>query len=99
MRKKTTEKYRLLESSQFRRGRKLAAKQGLDMAQLKWGIEQLAQDLPLPPNWKDHPLKGSLKRLRECHIGGSGDWLLVYEKRDADMILYLIGTGSHSDLF
>ena len=44
------------------------------------------------------PLKGNMKRFRECHIGGSGDWLLVYEKRDTDMILYLLGTGTHTDL-
>ncbi|MCL2087043.1 MAG: hypothetical protein FWH05_05560 [Oscillospiraceae bacterium] len=27
-----------------------------------------------------------------------GDWLLVYQKRDKDLILYLYGTGSHIDL-
>ena len=65
---------------------------------LDWTIDQLAQDIPLPPNWKDHQLKNNLKRFRECHIGGSGDWLLVYEKREKDMILYLLATGSHSEL-
>ena len=68
------------------------------MAQLRWGIEQLAQDIPLPENWKDHQLKGNMKRFRECHIGGSGDWLLMYEQRETDMILYLVGTGTHIDL-
>ena len=65
---------------------------------LDWGIDQLAKDIPLPTSWKDHQLKGNLKRFRECHIGGAGDWLLVYEKRETDMILYLLGTGTHSDL-
>ena len=92
------EKYRPVESGQFKRGRKLAKKRGLDMAQLRWAIEQLAQDIPLPQNWKDHQLRGNMKRYRECHIGGSGDWLLLYEKRGNDMILYLVGTGSHTDL-
>ena len=63
-----------------------------------WSIDQLAKDVPLPTNWKDHQLKGDMKRFRECHIGGAGDWLLVYEKRETDMILYLIGTGSHTGL-
>jgi len=93
------EKYRPFESKQFMKGRKLAVKQGLDISLLKWGIEQLAQDVPLPKNWKDHQLKGNMKCLRECHIGGAGDWLLVYEKRETEMILYLVGTGSHADLF
>ena len=92
------EKYKPVESKQFKRWRKLAKKRGLDMAQLKWGIEQLAQDISLPSNWKDHQLKGNMKRFRECHIGGSGDWLLMYEKRETDMILYLVGTGTHTDL-
>jgi len=92
------EKYKPFESAQFKRGRKLAAKQGLDMSLLKWGIEQLAQDIPLPITWKDHQLKGNMKRYRECHIGGTGDWLLVYEKRKTDMILYLVGTGTHTKL-
>ncbi|MCL2057147.1 MAG: type II toxin-antitoxin system YafQ family toxin [Oscillospiraceae bacterium] len=94
----TTEKYMPFESSQFKKGRKLAKKQGRDMSLLRWGIEQLAQDIPLPQNWKDHQLKGSFKSFRECHVGGAGDWLLVYEKRREGMILYLAGTGSHTDL-
>jgi len=39
-----------------------------------------------------------MKRYRECHIGGLGDWLLIYEKQENDMILYLLGTGTHTDL-
>ena len=93
------EKYIPIESKQFKKGRKLAKKRGFDISLLKWAIDQLTRDISLPSNWKDHQLKGYLKRFRECHIGGSGDWLLVYEKRDTDMILHLIGTGTHTDLF
>jgi mRNA interferase YafQ len=93
------EKYHPIESKQFKHGRRLAEKQGLDLSLLKWGIEQLAQDIPLPSNWKDHQLKGNFKLYRECHIGGAGDWLLMYEKRETEMIRFLLGTGSHTDLF
>ena len=92
------EKYRPIESKQFKKGRRLAQKRGLDISMLKWGIEQLAQDMPLPQNWNDHQLIGNLKCFRECHIGGAGDWLLIYEKRNTDMVLYLVGTGSHTEL-
>jgi mRNA interferase YafQ len=91
-------KFNIIKSTKFKKGYKLAKKQGKDLPLLAWGINQLAKDIPLPENWRDHQLKGNMKRFRECHIGGSGDWLLVYEKRETDMILYLIGTGSHSDL-
>ena len=92
-------KYHVVTASKFKKGYKLAKKQGKDLSMLAWGIDQLAKDIPLPASWKDHQLKGNLKRFRECHIGGLGDWLLVYEKRDTDMILYLFGTGTHTDLF
>jgi len=91
-------KYIIIKSSKFKKSYKLAQKQRKDLPMLAWGINQLAQDIPLPPNWRDHQLKGNKKRFRECHIGGAGDWLLVYEKRETDMILYLLGTGNHRDL-
>ncbi len=94
-----TEKYKPFESRRFRKGRKLAVRQGLDMAILKWGIEQLACDVPLPSEWRDHKLSGRLQKFRECHIGGSADWLLIYEKRERYMILYLFNIGSHAEMF
>jgi mRNA interferase YafQ len=90
--------YTIFPTAKYKRTRKLAEKRGLDMDLLDWAVDQLAQDVPLPSNWKDHPLKGHFQNYRECHIGGSGDWLLVYEKRETEMILYLLGTGSHTDL-
>ena len=91
-------KYIIIPSAKYKRTRKLAKKRGFDMDLLDWCIDQLAQDISLPTNWKDHQLKGNMKCFRECHIGGSGDWLLVYEKRETDLILYLFGTGTHTDL-
>ena len=90
--------YTIIPSSNYKQSRKLAKKRGLDMDLLDWTIDQLARNIPLPANWKDHQLKGNMKRYRECHIGGAGDWLLVYEKRETEMILYLLGTGTHTDL-
>ena len=81
--------YPIFPSTNYKRTRKLAEKQGLDMDLLDWAVDRLAQNIPLPANWKDHQLKGNMKRFRECHIDGSGDWLLVYEKRE---------TGTHTDL-
>ena len=91
--------YTVFPSSIYKRMRKLAEKQGLDMDLLDWTIDQLSRNIPLPANWRDHQLKNNFKRFRECRIGGSGDWLLMYEKRETDMVLYLIGTGTHGELF
>ena len=50
---------------------------------------------PLPPEAKDHPLKGKFSDYREFHI--SGDLLLVYRVKDDT--LQLIRIGSHSEIF
>ncbi len=45
----------------------------------------------------DHGLTGSYGGCREGHI--APDWLLIYEIAEETSILYLMRTGSHSDLF
>ncbi len=41
-------------------------------------VGNLATEQPLEPKYKDHPLKGTLKDFRECHL--QPDLLLVYLK-------------------
>lgn len=38
-----------------------------------------------------------IKSCRECHI--TPDWLLIYRRDNEKLILILIDTGSHSELF
>ena len=78
---------------------RLARKRGLPEAELNVIVEKLAKDELLEPKHKDHPLKGRFVGFRECHI--RPDWLLIYKKEDAEnlSLLYLMRTGSHSDLF
>ena len=42
-------------------------------------------------------MTGDYKDCRECHI--EPDWLLIYKKYESELILMLVRTGSHSDLF
>ena len=91
-------KYQVIKTSRFKKNYKLIKKQGKDLSVLAWGINQLARDIPLPVHWKDHQLKGNLKKYRECHIDGAGDWLLMYEKRNNEMVISLVGTGNHVEL-
>ena len=63
-------------------------------------VEMLAKGKRLPEKYRDHELTYSRNysgAMRECHI--QPDWLLVYEKDDDRLYLYLTRTGSHSDLF
>lgn len=55
----------------------------------------LKDGLELPPESKDHALKGNWKDFRECHLGG--DILLVYQKINDEVILARLAT--HSELF
>ncbi len=86
-------------SGQFKRDYKLALKRGLDPKKLEEVITLLCAETPLPERYRDHVLVNSrnYKDMRECHI--QPDWLLIYKVVRETLILELIRTGSHSDLF
>ncbi len=85
--------------TQFKKDYKNAVKRGCDVHQLMKVIELLARGQTLPLKYKDHALINSkeYKNVRECHI--QPDWLLIYQVIEDRLVLKLIRTGSHSDLF
>ena len=85
----------LISGTQFRRDVKLAQRRGKDMSKLRELILLLAEGNPLPPRYKDHPLAGEWNHHRDYHL--EPDWLLIYKVDGRD--LYLVRTGTHSDLF
>lgn len=89
----------IILSGQYKKDLKLARKRNLPEDELNKVIFNLASDIALPPENKDHSLSGNLAGFRECHI--QPDWLLIYNKEDNGElhILNLVRTGSHSDLF
>lgn len=89
----------IILSGQYKKDLKLARRRNLPEEELNQVIFNLASDIPLPPEKKDHALTGQLSGLRECHI--LSDWLLIYNKEDNGElhILNLFRTGTHSDLF
>ena len=90
-------KYKVVMSSKFSKDLKTIARRGFDLNKIKFVIEELANGRTLDPKYKDHQLQGNYMGKRECHI--LPDWLLIYEICDNELLLYLIRTGSHSDLF
>lgn len=72
-----------------------------DMRRLKQVMLLLiANDRPLGPEWRDHPLKGEWTGTRECHIGG--DFLLIYEvddKAGPGGTIVFVRADTHSELF
>ena len=69
----------------------------MDISLLKSIVTKLANGESLDPKYKDHPLTGNWIGHRECHI--QPDWLLVYRYEDDVLVLTLVRTGTHSDLF
>jgi len=90
-------KYKPVETSLFKRTRKIAKKRGLDLSLLQEPITLLAKGEQLPPKYHDHQLQGKLSAFRECHI--KDDWLLLYRIMEDKLILSLHSTGTHSDIF
>ncbi len=76
---------------------RLMKKRDKDMSKLVVVLDLLASGNPLPENYKDHQLSGSLKDFRECHI--EPDWLLMYQIFEGELILSATATGTHADLF
>jgi len=83
--------------SAFKKDYKRIKKRGYDTRLLEKVIDLLATEKPLPAAYKDHSLNGDYKGCRECHI--TPDWLLVYEIMEKELFLYLMRTGTHSDIF
>ncbi len=84
-------------SAKFKKDYKRAKKQGKDVELLLDIVDLLAEELPLDPQHRDHPLSGDYFGYRECHI--LPDWLLIYKVDGRNLILTLTRTGSHSELF
>ncbi|MBQ6845895.1 MAG: type II toxin-antitoxin system YafQ family toxin [Oscillospiraceae bacterium] len=84
---------------QFKKDYKLAIKRGCNMQLFQEVVTLLAEEKTLPAKYKDHALLDSkeYKGMRECHI--QPDWLLIYKIYKDTLILQLIRTGTHSDLF
>ena len=90
-------KYQIRRTSQLKKDYKQSIKRGLSIEKLDTAIELLAKNGSLPPEYRDHPLIGDMQGLRECHI--EPGWLLVYRIDHRVLVLVLIATGAHSDLF
>ena len=83
--------------SAFKKDYKRIKKRGYDTRLLEKAVSLLAEGQSLPPEYRDHALSGDYNGCRECHI--APDWLLVYEVVERELVLYLMRTGTHSDLF
>jgi len=70
-------KLTIRRTAQLRRDIKRLLKGGKDIEKLLSTVKMLAEVQALPPEYKDHPLRGEYKGKRACHI--EPDWILEEE--------------------
>lgn len=84
-------------SNVYKKAYKRAIKRGLPIDKLNDAVLLLANQKVLPHSFRDHALVGKYVGYRECHI--QPDWLLVYSIDNEKLVLFLLDTGTHSDIF
>ena len=82
-------------SGQFQRDVKRLQKRGKDIEKLKSLIELLLAGGPLPPRYKDHPLRHNWSGYRDAHV--DPDWVLIYAATEERV--HFERTGTHEELF
>lgn len=94
----TENKYSLRQTNRFKKHLKLMAKRNKSsIRKIAETVDLLQRGEKLPERFRDHELAGNLKGSRECHI--LPDLLLIYRIFNDILILELVDTGSHADLF
>ena len=88
---------RIVPTNKFKRDLKTAVKRGCPIGLLDEIVNLLAERRPLPEKNRDHALTANYIGCRECHI--TPDWLLIYQTDEDALRLYLLRTGTHSDVF
>jgi mRNA interferase YafQ len=89
--------YTINYSTKFKKDVKLCQKRNFDFSTFKQIIELLEEDGKLPLKYKPHILSGDYSKHWECHI--KPDWILIWTQDDENKEIYLVRTGTHSDLF
>lgn len=89
--------YSIVLSKKFEKSLKRCKKRGLDISKLKTVIDLLSATGTLPAKYRPHTLSGRFEGVWECHI--QPDWLLLWHINDDELVLLILDTGSHADLF
>lgn len=91
-------KYNLRVSNRYKKHIKQIAKRNIEnVKKINDVVHILQKGETLEERFKDHPLVGNWIGHRECHV--LPDLLLIYKIVKDILILELVDTGTHSDLF
>ena len=93
-------KYQVKWTSRFKKEYRRAEKRGYDMELIDEVINLLAkgdEQERLVRDYGDHALEGNWEGHRELHV--LFNWILVYYIDEDVLVLSLVRTGTHSDVF
>ena len=95
----TNYKLNVQYSSRFKKRLKKVLKQGKDIEKLLDIVDKIANCEELEPSLRIHKLIKNKYYVDcyECHI--EPDWLLIYKCNNEKLILLLVDTGSHGEMF
>lgn len=88
--------YTVVQTKNFEKGIRRMERRGYHLGKLKQVIKLLSKG-ELPSRHRNHKLKGDLAEYEECHI--EPDWLLTYWRRKDILVLVMLHTGTHAELF
>ena len=89
--------YQIEITNRFKKSLDLSFRRNLDLRLLKEVIHVLAKGEKLDAKYRAHTLTGYKTTIWECHV--KPDWLLLWQQIDDELVLILLDTGTHSDLF
>ena len=89
--------YTIRFTNEFKHQMKICKRRGYNMDLLKDVIKILSDKGCLPSEYKPHLLHGDRRGQWECHI--QPNWLLIWEQHEESLVLLMLNTGTHSDLF
>jgi mRNA interferase YafQ len=84
-------------TGKFKKDYKVIQKRNYDLSLLKSVIVILAKGENISQDYRPHKLSGNYTNCWECHV--KSDWLLIWQINYKYNELWLIRTGTHSDLF
>lgn len=90
-------KYKLRITGECKQNLKRCKRRGLPMDELWTVVGKLLNGETLEEKYRTHILTGDREGQWECHI--QPNWLLVWEQHDKELILVMLNTGTHADLF
>jgi len=89
--------HQLIFTNHFKKDTKLLQKRGFAMHNLKQAIISLEEKGCLDQIFHPHKLSGIYSGYWEAHL--KSDWLIIWKLIEETDEIWLVRTGTHSDLF